>query len=92
MGGKVAVHCRAGNGRTGTVLAAFIMKEKNLSSREAIAFVRKLRRGSVETQGQENCLVLYGQYLQNGILQDIETTDDDTFSVRSFNFSDDSDE
>ena len=92
MGGKVAVHCRAGNGRTGTVLAAFIMKENNLSSREAIAFVRKLRRWSVETQGQENCLVLYGQYLQNGILQDIETTDDDTFSVRSFNFSDDSDE
>ena len=33
-GGKVAVHCRAGNGRTGTVLAAFIMKEKNLSSEE----------------------------------------------------------
>ena len=32
--GKVAVHCRAGNGRTGTVLAAFIMKEKNLSSEE----------------------------------------------------------
>ena len=91
-GGKVVVHCRAGNGRTGTVLAAFIMKENNLSSREAIAFVRKLRRWSVETQGQENCLVLYGQYLQSGILQDIETTDDDTFSVRSFNFSDDSDE
>ena len=57
-----------------------------------IAFVRKLRRWSVETQGQENCLALYGQYLKNGILQDIETTDDDTFSVRSFNFSDDSDE
>jgi len=91
-GGKVAVHCRAGNGRTGTVLAAFIMKENNLSSMEAIAFVRKLRRWSVETKGQENCLVLYGQYLLNGILQDIETTDDDTFSVRSFNFSDDSDE
>ena len=34
VGGKVAVHCRAGNGRTGTVLAAFIMKEKNLSSKE----------------------------------------------------------
>ena len=68
------------------------MKENNLSSREAIAFVRKLRRWSVETKGQENCLALYGQYLLNGILQDIETTDDDTFSVRSFNFSDDSDE
>ena len=36
--GKVAVHCRAGNGRTGTVLAAFIMKEKNLSSEEVSIF------------------------------------------------------
>ena len=64
-GGTVAIHCRAGNGRTGTVLAAFIMKDKKLSSKEAIVFVRKLRRFSVETQGQENCLALYGQYLQD---------------------------
>jgi len=70
--GKVAVHCRAGNGRTGTVLAAFIMKEKNLSSEEAIAFVRKLRRWSVETRGQENCLALYGHYLQDGIFHEAE--------------------
>ena len=35
-GGKVAVHCRAGNGRTGTILAAFIMKEKQLSSTEVL--------------------------------------------------------
>ena len=64
-GGTVAIHCRAGNGRTGTVLAAFIMKDKKMSSKEAIVFVRKLRRFSVETQGQENCLALYGQYLQD---------------------------
>ena len=81
MGGKVAVHCRAGNGRTGTVLAAFIMKENNLSSREAIAFVRKLRRWSVETKGQENCLSLYGQFLQNGTLQNVDTIYDDDWTL-----------
>jgi atypical dual specificity phosphatase len=47
----VAVHCGAGLGRTGVVLAAYFVT-KGLTASNAIAHVRKLRPGSVETDEQ----------------------------------------
>jgi atypical dual specificity phosphatase len=47
----VAVHCRAGLGRTGAVIAAFFV-ERGRSARDAIAEVRRLRPGSIETEEQ----------------------------------------
>src|SRR5262249_41700012 len=47
----VAVHCTAGLGRTGTVLAAWLVTE-GLSAANAVARVRRLRPGSVETDEQ----------------------------------------
>ena len=47
-GGRVAVHCAAGQGRTGTVLAAYFMKTRRLSVGEAVRTVRRLRPGSIE--------------------------------------------
>jgi atypical dual specificity phosphatase len=55
----VCVHCRAGKGRTGTVLAAYFVS-KGLSAREAIAHVRNLRAGSIETPEQEQAIVDFG--------------------------------
>ena len=48
----VAVHCAAGKGRTGTVLAAYFVT-RGMSAAEAIDHVRELRPGSVETPDQE---------------------------------------
>ena len=51
----VAVHCAAGLGRTGTVLAAWFVAQ-GLSASNAIARVRRLRPGSVETDEQERAV------------------------------------
>ena len=51
----VAIHCLAGRGRTGTVLAAYFV-HRGLSAREAIAKVRDLRPGSIEVPEQEDAI------------------------------------
>ena len=47
----VAVHCEAGMGRTGTVLAAYFVA-KGMSATAAIERMRQLRPGSIETEEQ----------------------------------------
>ncbi|MEM0374712.1 MAG: dual specificity protein phosphatase family protein [Nitrososphaerota archaeon] len=49
-GKKVLVHCAAGQGRTGTVLAAYLIVTEGLQPDEAIARVRSVRPGSVEPE------------------------------------------
>ena len=51
----VAIHCRAGLGRTGTVLAAYFVAG-GMPPREALEKVRTLRPGSVETAEQERAV------------------------------------
>jgi atypical dual specificity phosphatase len=53
-----AIHCAAGKGRTGTVLAAYFVT-KGLSADQAIARVRQLRPGSIETVEQEQAVAAY---------------------------------
>jgi len=54
-GMAVAVHCGAGLGRTGTVLAAYFVS-RGMSASEAVDKVRSLRPGSVETTEQERAI------------------------------------
>lgn len=57
----VAVHCAAGIGRTGTLLAALLMADEHLSAADAIAEVRRLRPYSIESKTQEDVLFQFGQ-------------------------------
>jgi len=61
----VLVHCAAGKGRTGTILAAYLLKKENLSAKDAITRIRNLRPGSIQTDSQENSLFEYEKYLRD---------------------------
>ncbi|MFL2542197.1 MAG: dual specificity protein phosphatase family protein [Candidatus Latescibacterota bacterium] len=64
----IVVHCSAGLGRTGTMLASHLVKMGS-STVEALGQVRKIRPGSVETLDQELAIYDYEVYLNTTTTQ-----------------------
>lgn len=56
----VAVHCGAGLGRTGVILACYFVTQ-DFSAKNAIARVRRLRPGSIETEQQDEAVEVFAR-------------------------------
>lgn len=62
-GKRVAVHCMGGVGRTGTMIACYLVKS-GMGPWAAIDEVRRRRPGSIQTQEQEGAVVRYARVLR----------------------------
>ena len=61
----VLVHCLAGLGRTGTILASYLVKYQNMSADEAIQKVREERPGSIQSFPQEEIIFQFAKSVQS---------------------------
>ena len=62
---SVMVHCAAGMGRAGTILACYFVKYKKLSAFQAIKKIRDERPGSIQSEVQELAIEYYEKYMKN---------------------------
>lgn len=61
--GKAAVHCHAGLGRTGVLIACYLVFSERIGAEEAIHKVRSNRPKAVQTRGQIQCVIDFTNFL-----------------------------
>ena len=61
----VMVHCAAGLGRAGTILACYFVKHMKFTAKEAINKVREQRPGSIQSETQELAITFYEKHIDN---------------------------
>ena len=61
----VMVHCAAGMGRAGTILASYLVKYKKYSAKDAIKKIREERPGSIQSETQELAITFYQKHVRN---------------------------
>jgi len=61
----VMVHCAAGMGRAGTILACYFIKYKKFSADDAIKKIRDERPGSIQSEVQEIAIGFYEKHVRN---------------------------
>lgn len=62
-GHPVMVHCAAGMGRAGTVLACYLVKYAGYTAEDAIHEIREKRPGSIQSTVQETAIVYFAKQL-----------------------------
>lgn len=63
--GKVAVHCHAGHGRTGVLIACYLVYSNRMTPWEAIHYVRSKRPACLQTESQVLFVDKFSQYLKH---------------------------
>jgi len=60
----VMVHCLAGLGRTGTILACYLIKYEDMTADDAIGKIRRERHGSIQSFSQEEIIFRFEKFVR----------------------------